>query len=185
MEIQLQPFSDIKTSEYWFFPIMWAYENDPQITNGTNATHFSPKKDCTRGQVVTFLWRAAGCPDPVSTDCPFTDVKKSAYYYTAMLWAVGEGVTTGTSATTFGPDKACTRGQIVTFLWRAQGSPMPSDPDCPFTDVKPGSSYYNAVLWAVEEGVTTGASATIFSPSKTCNRGQVVTFLYRVYGPKG
>ena len=185
VEIRPQPFVDIKTSEYWFFPIMWAYERDPQITNGSDATHFSPKKDCTRAQVVTFLWRANGCPEPTSTDCPFTDVKPTAFYYKAMLWAVENGITSGTSSTTFGPDKACTRAQVVTFLWRAKGSPMPSDPHCPFTDVKSGSAYYNAILWAVENGITSGTSPTTFSPSNTCNRGQVVTFLYRVYGPKG
>ena len=185
VEIHPQPFVDIKTSEYWFYPILWAYENNPQITNGTDTTHFSPRKDCTRAQVVTFLWRANGCPKPKSTSCPFTDVKSGSYYYEAMLWAVEKGITTGTSATTFGPDKACTRAQVVTFLWRAKGSPAPNSTSCPFTDVKPDSVYYKAILWAVEQGVTTGTSDTTFGPSKVCNRGQVVTFLYRVYGPQG
>jgi hypothetical protein len=109
---------------------------------------------------------------------PFKDVKESAFYYKAMLWAVEQGITTGTSATTFGPNKDCTRGQVVTFLWRAAGQPEPKSTSCPFTDVKATASYYKAVLWAVENGVTSGTSATTFSPGKICTRGQVVTFLY-------
>ena len=112
----------------------------------------------------------------------FTDVSPDAYYYDAVLWAVEEGITSGTSATTFSPDMVCTRAQAVTFLWRAAGSPRPEGTRNPFTDVKAGSYYYDAVLWAVEEGITSGTSATTFSPDMTCSRSQIVTLLYRSWG---
>ena len=128
---------------------------------------------------MTFLWRAAGKPEPTKTDNPFTDVKDGAYYYQAVLWAVEKGITTGTSATTFRPDATCTRGQIVTFLWRFNEQPEPTKTDNPFTDVPVGQYYYTAVLWAVEKGVTKGTSADKFSPDSTCTRAQIVTFLYR------
>ena len=147
------------------------------ITNGTGATTFSPNQGCTRGQVVTFLWRAAGSPEPSKTDNPFKDVKEGAFYYKAVLWAVENGITNGTGATTFSPNETCTRAQIVTFLWRYKGSPEPKNNVSPFTDVTGG--YYKAVLWAVENKVTNGTSADKFDPSDTCTRAQIVTFLYR------
>ncbi len=170
-------FTDVKPGAFYIDAVNWAVRND--VTQGTSATTFSPNKTCTRGQVVTFLWRAYGSEEPSSTDHPFTDVKPGAYYYTAMLWAVEQGITSGTSATTFSPNKDCTRAQVVTFLWRAAGQPEPESDNCPFTDIKKTASYYKAVLWAVENNITTGTSATSFSPGKTCTRGQVVTFLYR------
>ena len=150
-----------------------------KVTTGTSATTFSPNAGCTRAQVVTFLWRAAGEPEPTGTSNPFTDVKEGAYYYKAVLWAVENKVTTGTSTTTFSPDATCTRAQIVTFLWRFEGEPASSTTTNPFTDVKAGAYYEKAVLWASETGVTVGTSATTFSPDDTCTRAQVVTFLYR------
>ena len=113
---------------------------------------------------------------------PFTDISKSDYFYDAVLWAVENGVTNGTSATTFSPDMACTRAQMVTFLWRAAGSPKPTTTNNPFTDVQSGAYYYDAVLWAVENGVTEGTSATTFSPDAVCTRAQTVTFLWRQAG---
>ena len=130
---------------------------------------------------MTFIWRAMGEPEPQTTVNPFTDVKETAYYYKAVLWAVESGVTTGTSPTTFGPGKGCTRAQVVTFLWRAMGEPRPSSTSNPFNDVKTDQYYTNAVLWAVELGITQGTSATTFGPGKTCTRGQIVTFLFRTY----
>ena len=178
-------FDDVKNeSDYFFQPVYWAYEHDPQITKGTSDTLFSPNRGCTRAQVVTFLWRAMGEPEPEKKDNPFTDVAKGQYYYDAVLWAVEKGITTGTSATTFRPDQTCTRGQIVTFLWRAMGKPAPKTANNPFTDVPAGQYYYDAVLWAVESGVTTGTSATKFSPNSTCTRGQIVTFLWRALPEK-
>ena len=173
-------FTDVKPGAFYAKAVAWAVEDG--ITTGTTPTTFSPNKTCTRGQVVTFLWRAAGSPEPSQTSHSFTDVKPSAYYYTAMLWAVENGITTGTSATTFGPNKDCTRVQVVTFLWRFFGSPQPSLSENPFTDVKAGN--LPAVLWAVEKDVTKGTTETTFSPNKTCTRGQVVTFLYRAFVPE-
>ena len=115
-------------------------------------------------------------------DNPFTDVPEGSYYEDAVIWAVDKGVTGGTSATTFSPDGICTRAQAVTFLWRAAGSPAPKSSAMPFTDVKAGSYYYDAVLWAVEQGITAGTSATTFAPDLNCSRAQIVTFLYRAAG---
>jgi hypothetical protein len=126
--------------------------------------------------------------EQVEVDCPFTDVSENSYCYTPMLWAYYYGVTTGTDETHFSPNSTCTRGQIVTFLWRASGSPEPERTDCPFTDLDLNASYYKAVLWAVEKGVTTGKTDTIFAPKDPCSRAQIVTFLWRSQGspkPKG
>ena len=171
------PFTDVPSGAYYYDAVRWAVENN--VTSGTSATTFSPNADCTRAQVVTFLWRAAGSPNPKSTYNPFSDVKSGAYYYKAVLWAVENKITAGTSATTFSPDASCTRAQVVTFLWRYEGEPAPSSSINPFKDVKSGSYYYTAVLWAVGKKVTSGTSSNTFSPDATCTRAQVVTFLYR------
>ena len=110
---------------------------------------------------------------------PFTDVKANAYYYNAVLWALNNNITTGTTSTTFSPDAPCTRGQIVAFLYRSAGQPSVSASSVPFTDVKKGAYYYNAVLWAVKNNITTGTTPTTFSPDAPCSRGQIVTFLYK------
>ena len=171
-------FTDMPAKGNWAHDaIDWAIVN--KITSGTSATTFSPNAGCTRAQVVTFLWRAAGSPEPTSTSNPFTDVKESAYYYKAVLWAVEKGITMGTAADKFSPDATCTRAQIVTFLWRYEGTPAPKTNNNLFTDVKAGAYYEKAVLWAAETGVTAGTSVTTFSPDDTCTRAQVVTFLYR------
>ena len=173
-------FDDVKDSnQYYYNPVYWAYEHDPQITKGTSDTMFSPNAGCTRAQVVTFLWRAKGQPEPKSYANPFDDVKTGQYYYKAVLWAVGEEITNGTTPKTFEPEKTCTRAQIVTFLWRAAGKPEPASSENPFGDVKSGEYYYKAVLWAVEKKITNGTTPKTFSPNDTCTRGQVVTFLYR------
>lgn len=171
-------FSDMPVHGSWAHdPIDWTITGG--VTNGTSATTFSPEEGCTRAQVVTFLWRAAGQPEPTSSSNPFADVKAGQYYYKAVLWAVEHGITNGMSATEFGPDNTCTRAQIVTFLWRYEGKPAPSSTHNPFADVNTGSYYGSAVLWAVEHGITNGMSATEFCPENTCTRAQVVTFLYR------
>ncbi|MBR6915584.1 MAG: leucine-rich repeat protein, partial [Clostridia bacterium] len=170
-------FKDVKEDAYYAEPVAWAVAKN--ITAGTSATTFSPDEGCTRGQVVTFLWRAAGQPEPSGAKNPFKDVKESDYFYKAVLWAVENEVTAGTRANTFSPGDVCTRGQIVTFLWRANGKPTPTETKNPFKDVKTTDYFYNAVLWAVEKGITLGTDATHFSPGDTCTRGQVVTFLYR------
>ncbi len=171
-------FSDVSSNAFYTSPVIWATETG--ITKGTTETTFSPNQGCTRAQMVTFLWRAAGSPEPKSNNNPFTDVKQGAYYK-AILWAVEKGITKGTTATTFSPNATCTRAQIVTFIYRAAGEPAVKSTTNPFKDVKQGA-YYKAILWAVENGVTNGFTATTFSPNSTCTRGQGVTFLYRSIG---
>ena len=173
-------FTDVKDGAYYYDAVLWAVEKG--VTLGTSATTFGPSEACTRAQVVTFLWRAAGSPAPAVKKCPFTDVKDDAYYYDAVMWAVENEITAGTSATTFGPNESCTRAQVVTFLYRYAGSPRVSEKGLIFTDVSSGAYYCTAVLWAVEKGVTEGTSATTFSPSSICTRAQIVTFLYRAIG---
>ena len=169
-------FVDVKPGSYYEDAVIWAVGKG--ITGGTSATTFDPNAACSRAQAVTFLWRAAGSPAPKSTTMPFTDVPVGSYYYDAVLWAVENGVTNGTSATTFSPSISCNRAQIVTFLWRAQKSPAASAAN-PFTDVAADAYYTNAVLWAVKEGVTAGTTAATFSPTADCTRAQIVTFIYR------
>ena len=171
-------FDDVKDSAlYYYEPVYWAVEQG--ITKGTGEKRFSPGDDCTRAQVVTFLWRAAGEPEPAGSKNPFRDVKEDAYYCKAVLWAVEQEITKGTSANTFSPDDTCTRAQIVTFLYRANGSPALSEETNPFRDVPAGQYYTDPVLWAVQTGVTKGKSPETFAPTATCTRAEVVTFLYR------
>ena len=144
------------------------------------SAHFEPDRTCTRAHVVTFLWRANGCPEPQSLTSSFKDVKNtSKYYYKAVLWAAEQEITTGYSDGTFRPDDECTRGQVVTFLWRAEGQPNPAGVSNPFTDVPSGKYYTYAVLWALQNNITTGRTPTTFCPDDACTRGHVVTFLYR------
>ncbi len=175
----VNPFVDVKEGDFFYDAVLWAFYHDPQITSGTSKTKFSPAKTCTREQVVTFLWRAKGCEEPKNTENPFKDVPADAYYTKAVLWAVENGITNGKSKTKFGVGDPCTREQVVTFLWRAEGEPEHEPVDNPFTDVSETAYSYNAILWAVEKGITNGTSKTKFSPAKTCTRGEVVTFLWR------
>ena len=175
--VVVNPFADVREDSYYYNSILWAAAKG--ITCGTDATHFSPDETCSRGQVVTFLWRSAGCPEPEKGTHPFVDVQPDSYYYKAVLWAVENGITAGVDESHFGPNEVCSRGQVVTFLWRAAGFQEPGVTEQPFTDVVSGSYYYKAVLWAVENGITSGVSANSFAPNLTCTRGQVVTFLYR------
>ena len=168
-------FIDVAAGSYCYDAVQWAVANG--ITKGTDATHFSPNASCTRGQVVTFLWRAAGEP-VVSGNVGFVDVAPGSYCYEAVKWAVANGITKGTDATHFSPNATCTRGQVVTFMYRAEGEPAVGGSNG-FVDVAAGSYCYNAVQWAVANGITKGTDTTHFSPNATCTRGQVVTFLYR------
>ena len=172
------PFVDVQSTSYYYNAVLWAYGNG--ITTGKDATHFLPNSTCTRAQVVAFLWRAKGEPEPETTVNPFVDVETSDYFYKAVLWAYENGITTGKDATHFQPDAEVERRQFVTFLWRAEGKPVPSIEN-PFTDVPAGQYYTDAVLWAYENGITTGKDATHFQPTVKCIRAQVVTFLYRAY----
>ena len=171
-----QRFVDVPVSAYYADAVAWAVKNG--ITGGTSAATFAPDGFCTRAQAVTFLWRAAGSPAPKSAAMPFADVPAGSYYYDAVLWAIENDITKGTSDTTFSPNANCSRGQIVTFLWRSQMSPDAAAAN-PFTDVVADAYYTSAVLWAVERNITGGTSATTFSPSANCTRAQIVTFIYR------
>ena len=169
------PFNDVTVRDYFYDAVKWAV--DRGITSGTSRYTFSPDASCTRAQVVTFLWRAAGCPQPVSKVNPFTDVRADDYFYTAVLWAVENGITNGTSAKTFSPDATVTRAQVVTFLWRANGQPAAGNSG--FADVSADKYYATAVAWAVFQRITTGTGFGVFSPDAACTRAQIVTFLYR------
>ena len=174
------PFHDIPSDAYYFDAVLWAVGHEPLITAGTSQTTFSPNDPCTRAQVVTFLWRASGEPEPTQTNNPFKDVAESGYYYKPVLWAVEKGITAGTEKDAFSPNDTCTRAQIATFLWRFEGRPAPDAGSAnPFADVPADAYYYEAVLWAVEKGITAGTEKNAFSPSAVCTRAQVVTFLYR------
>ena len=170
------PFADVAEDSFYYDAVLWAVENG--ITTGADATHFLPDAVCQRASVVTFLWRAAGSPEPVTTVNPFVDVEEDHYFYKAVLWALENGITTGVDATHFAPLASCNRAQVVTFLWRAKGCPAVTG-TVPFADVAEGQWYTAAVLWAVENGITNGMSANTFGVESTCNRAQIVTFLYR------
>ena len=173
------PFTDVPKGVFYSEPVAWAVENG--ITTGASADTFNPNGECMRAHVVTFLWRAAGQPEPASTVNPFVDVKEGDFYYKAVLWAVENGITNGVDATHFGPTVYCNRAQVVTFLYRAMGSPDVTTNESAFNDVDAGQWYEQAVLWAVENAVTNGMSADTFGTTGICNRAQVVTFLYRTY----
>ena len=173
-EPEVPVFVDVPADAYYADAVAWAVKNG--ITDGTSANTFSPDMNCTRGQMVTFLWRANGSPKAATAN-PFTDVSSGAYYYDAVLWAAEKGITNGTSATTFSPDMVLTRGQTVTFLWRANGSPAASGSS--FGDVAPGAWYANAVAWAAAEDITQGTGGNNFSPNADCTRAQIVTFMHR------
>ncbi len=154
------------------------------MTEGKADGTFGVNDKCTRAQIVTFLYRAAGSPDVAATvKNPFTDVSSKSPYYNAILWAVSKGITTGTTASTFSPNAACTRAQIVTFLWRYEGKPIVSALNN-FSDVSSSSVYYNAIMWAVDEGITQGITKTSFEPGTACTRAQAVTFIYRDFSSK-
>lgn len=168
-------FVDVKTGDYFYDAVLWAVEKG--ITNGTSAETFSPEAPCTRAQIVTFLWRAAGSP-VVNYAMDLSDVAGDAYYAEAVRWALSEGITTGTSADQFSPDATCTREQAVTFLYRAAGSPAVSG-ESAFEDVGADAYYAHAVAWAAQNGVTNGISQALFGTGNDCSRAQIVTFLYR------
>ena len=178
-EVETSPFSDVSTSAYYYEAVKWAQEKG--ITGGIGNGLFGPNQPCTRAQIVTFLWRAAGSPEPKAMSS-FADVSMDAYYAKAVAWAVENGITTGTGDGKFSPDATCTRAQSVTFLFRAIGKLVDSKAE--FSDVLTDSYYANAVAWAVENGVTNGIGDGLFGPDNSCTRAQIVTFLYRAYQGK-
>ena len=169
------PFSDVPADAWYADPVAWAYSNG--ITVGVSSDSFGPDLVCTRAQAVTFLWKAAGAPAPAQS-VSFTDVPDNSWYAQAVAWAYENGITAGTSESTFSPGAVCTRAQVATFLWRCAGSPV-SDWDSGFIDVASDDWYAPAVRWAAENGITAGTSANTFSPTRNYNRAEIVTFLYR------
>lgn len=170
-------FSDVPAGEYYARPVSWAVERG--ITSGLSAHTFGPDETCTRAQTVTFLWHAAGDPEPVRSDNPFADVSPDDWYYKAVLWAYEKGITAGTGENTFGPGGTVTRGQTVTFLWKYENSPEVSGRNR-FADVAAEDYFARAVDWAAERGITSGTSPTAFGPGEGCTRAQIVTFLYQL-----
>lgn len=173
--VEAKSFDDVIPGTFYYDAVMWAVKNN--ITKGTGASTFSPGDGCTRFQIVTFLWRACGCPT-AATAASFSDVSPSDSFYEAVLWAVERGITKGTGGSSFSPYATCTRAQIVTFLYRAAGSPTVSS-GIRFFDVAPNAFCRDAVAWATERGITKGTSDTTFSPDAACTRAEVVTLLYR------
>ena len=167
-------FTDVPATSPYFEAVEWAVKNG--ITDGVSKTLFDPNGSCTRAQVVTFLWRAAGKPSSSGVN-PFADVKEGDYFYEAVLWAFENGITDGVSATKFDPDGNCTRAHVVTFLWRAAGKTAPTGSNA-FADLQDGDYYYEAALWAVEKGLISATAETAFSPDGLCTRGQAVTSLF-------
>ena len=178
-EVETSPFSDVSASNYYYEAVKWAQEKG--ITGGIGNGLFGPNQPCTRAQIVTFLWRAAGSPEPKAMSS-FADVSMDAYYAKAVAWAVENGITTGTGDGKFSPDATCTRAQSVTFLFRAIGKLVDSKAE--FSDVLTDSYYANAVAWAVESGVTNGIGDGLFGPDNSCTRAQIVIFLFRAYQGK-
>lgn len=164
-------FFDVKSDAYYCGPVLWAVERG--ITAGTGLTTFSPDATCTKGQILTFLWRAKGQPEP-SIANPFRDITSSDYYYKAAVWAAEHGLVSGTA---FNAAEPCTRAMTATYLWKLAGSPPAAGSS--FSDVPASADYAEAVAWAVSQGITSGTGNNQFSPSATCTRGQIVTFLYR------
>lgn len=168
-------FRDVHENDYFADPVLWAVDNN--VTSGTGDGKFSPDATCNRAQVLSFLWRASGFPDPTVSN-PFSDVKATDYYCKAALWAAEKGMVSGS---VFGAGTPCTRASAMEYMWKAAGSPK-APYDGKFSDVAAGSEYAQAVAWALNNNVTAGTSATQFSPNNTCTRGQIVTFLYRAFG---
>ena len=175
-EVETSPFSDVSTSAYYYEAVKWAQEKG--ITGGIGNGLFGPNQPCTRAQIVTFLWRAAGSPEPKDMSS-FSDVPADSYYAKAVAWAVENGITSGTGDGKFSPDATCTRAQAVMFLARALNAKATSAAE--FSDVPTDSYFAEAVAWAASNGVTAGIGGGLFGPNNDCTRAQIVTFLFRAY----
>ena len=176
----VNPFADVANSAYYVDAVEWMLKRE--VTQGTTETTFSPNLNCTRAQIVTFLWRAAGSPEPKGT-VSFADVPAGSYYAKAVAWAVENGITGGTGDGLFSPDAACTRAQSAAFLYRAAGSPTVSG-SAGFSDVAADAYYAQAVAWAKEHGITDGIGGGLFGSANDCTRAQIAAFLWRLYAEK-
>ena len=177
----LDKYVDVQPGRYYYVPVQWA--DTLGITGGVDATHFNPGGQCTREQLVSFLWRNFGCPAHTMGRSPFRDVKPGTYYYDAVLWAVENGITSGLYPDTFGTGQPCTRAQMVTFLWNAYGKEDPGSPYGLFDDVSKDAYYFDAVQWAVENHIANGVGYLTFDPHGVCTRAHAVTFLYKAPVP--
>ena len=178
-ETERSPFTDVSTDDYYYEAVKWAAEQG--ITSGIGNGLFSPDSPCTRAQIVTFLWRTAGSPEPKTLNS-FNDVVSGSYYEKAVAWAVENGITVGTSATTFSPEATCTRAHAVTFL--AREAKATASGSAGFRDVADNAYYAEAVKWATDNGITNGIGGGLFGPDNDCTRAQIVTFLWRLYAGK-
>lgn len=172
-------FSDVAPEAWYADAVLWAVESG--ITNGVGESLFAPERVCTRGEIVTLLWRGAGAPKVAQTETSFADVSEDAFCYDAVAWAVENGITNGVGESLFAPERVCTRGEIVTLLWRGAGAPKAAQTETSFTDVSEDTFCYDAVLWAVENGITDGIGDSLFGAGNFCTRAEVVTLLYRYY----
>ena len=171
-------FVDVAMNTWYTNAVIWAAGTG--IASGVDAEHFAPDTVCTRAQAVTFLWRAMGKPE-VAQKAPFKDYPVNAYYADAVSWAYWLSIANGIGGDSFGPDQPCTRGQVITFLWRAMGKPLPGVTDADILDVPEEAYYHHAVHWALEKGITTGTDAHHFEPDAPCTRAQIVTMLWRAF----
>ena len=178
-EKYINPFEDVEEGKWYYDAVEWGVKN--KIVNGLTATTFGPKVSCTRGQIVTLIWRAVGEPKAENPVNKFADVKEGKYYYEAVLWAVEEGIVNGLTDTSFGPEETCTRAQMATFLYRYVGEPNMDDVVSPFIDVEAGKWYSDAAVWASLDGVINGYEGGIFAPKDIVTRDQTVTMLYRFF----
>lgn len=180
--VDYNAFSDVRRGAFYYDAVQWAIAKG--ITNGTSATTFSPDASCSRGELLTFLWRAAGSPEPKKASARYRDLDAGSFYYKAILWALENDIADGQSSTIFAPGQTVDRAEFVTYLYRFFGKPSVSGSST-FSDVPKNASYADAVAWAVKQGVTNGTSATTFSPSGLCTRGQAMTFLHRAFAAVG
>lgn len=172
-------FNDVSSDDIFYDAVSWAINAKPQICSGISDGEFAPYNDCTRGQMVTFIWRASGCPEPEGSGEPYSDISSASPFYKAILWASEQGITKGYNDGTFRPNETVTRAQAVSFLWRAVGEPAPSGSAAVFSDVAQGAYYYDAVLWANENGIAMGYDDGTFHPNDNCKRWHIIVFLYR------
>jgi hypothetical protein len=172
------PFTDVPEESYYYGAVDWAVLKG--IVKGVDEDSFGPTDLCKRDQVITFLWRAAGCPEPEGSVSGFGDIDADAFYYKAALWAAEQGIALG-SGGLFDPEGTVTRAQAVTFIWRSAGSPEPAGSASPFSDLDENAYYYKAVLWAAEQGIALGKGGGVFDPDGDCKRSEVVTFIYRAF----
>ncbi len=174
----LMPYTDLPEDGHWSHDaVSWAILK--HVAEPICANRFGPEEHCSRAEMVFFLWRTMGSPEPELSYSPFMDLKHDTYYYKAVLWAAKQGITTGTSPTTFSPDELCTRAQALTFLWRAEGSPKDGSKSIGFEDVAISDYYYSTVAWAYTNNITCGTSTSTFSPDKEISRAEALTFLFR------